>query len=192
MSVAESNKQLLSDIGARARRLKWAAIACLGTVVLLFFVAIVVIFQSREWGQQDIEAAIAVETAKIEEFRFYDVAVNPKDGTAIAVGSDSSILTFLLSKVDAYSGSTRDDLYSVAFSGDGNVAAAVGENGLILVSTNNGKSWTARTGISENAFNEVALSQDGKTIAAVGDRGLIRINHRFWQDLDGSRKHHTE
>ena len=178
MSGAESSRDPCFDFEGRARRLKRVAWVCLAMVAVLFGVAIYALMKSDEWARGDVETAIAldIEPGPPPDFRFHDVAINPRDGTAIAVGSDASILTFTDTRTYPHSVGTRNDLHSVAFSGDGATAVAVGESGLVLVSTDNGRSWSSCRTDTEKDFSEVALSGDGETIVAVGDNGLVRAS----------------
>ena len=104
------------------------------------------------------------------------MAINPRDGTAIVVGSGSSILTFTDGRTYRYTGDARSDLNSVAISSDGGTVVAVGENGLVLLSTDNGRSWNPGSSNTEKDFNEVVPSRDGETIVAVGEGGLLRAS----------------
>ena len=148
-------------------------------VIVLFAVAIYALWKSGEWARQDVKIAKTLDDKPEStdfSFRFRDVAINPRDGTAIVVGSDASILTFTDTRTYPYSGGKRNDLHSVAFSGDGTTAVAVGEGGLVLVSTDNGRSWSPSHSATEKDFSDVVLSGDGRTIVAVGEDGLILVS----------------
>ena len=176
MSGTGSNEPLCPDFEKRVRWLYWVAWLCLGMVLVLFAVAFYVLWMSGEWGETDVETAKELAQVEPQDFRFRDVAINPRDGTAIVVGSGSSILTFTDGRTYRYTGDARSDLNSVAISSDGDTVVAVGENGLVLLSTDNGRSWSLGSSNTEKDFNEVALSRDGETIVAVGEGGLLRAS----------------
>lgn len=117
---------------------------------------------------------------------FNDAATNPNDGTISVVGDESFIRIIsdetksgeVKIKYDKdHADKKRSDLRSIAFSGDGKVAVAAGDDGLILVSKDHGKSWSAARTDTGNDFTEIAISKKGNIAVAVGDRGLIRFSH---------------
>ena len=176
MSGTGSNGPSCPDFESRTRRLYWVAWACLGMVFVLFAVAIYVLWMSGEWGETDVETARELAQVEPQDFRFHDVAINPRDGTAIVVGSGSFILTFTDGRTYRYTGDARSDLNAIAISSDGGTVVAVGENGLVLLSTDNGRSWSLGSSSTEKDFNKVAPSKNGKTIVAVGEGGLLRAS----------------
>lgn len=123
-------------------------------------------------------------------------------GDMVAVGADKTILhssdgaAWTAKTVSA--GRDRDDLEDVAFSrADGRTAVAVGENGLIAVSRDNGAAWSggARwpwTNEEERRANRadyraVAFSGDGRTVLAVGRNGSIaqsRNSGETWEAVE--------
>jgi len=128
---------------------------------------------------------------------FNDAATNPGDGTVIVVG-DKSFIRIISDKLEIKKGKIRydddqadkkgSDLRSIAFSADGKAAVAAGDDGLILVSKDRGKSWNAARSDTGNDFTEIAISKDGKTVVAVGDKGLIRFSRNSGRTWSKPRK----
>lgn len=67
-------------------------------------------------------------------------------------------------------------LKDVAISADGQRAVAVGEDGVILISSNSGESWTAQTSGTAITLYGVSISGNGKRAVAVGDDSTILIS----------------
>lgn len=130
---------------------------------------------------------------------FNDTAINPNDRTMVVVGDEASI-QIISDKFKVKKGKIKydddqvdkkwSDLYSIVFSVDGTTAIAAGDDGLILVSRDRGKSWNAARSNTRNDFTEIALNKKGDIAVAVGDRGLIRFSHnggRTWSRPEKSR-----
>lgn len=191
---------LCSDLESRAQFMVRVAWTCLSMVVVLFIAAVWVLWKSGEVAGQDIERVQGIFAAETPDWRdvdFRDVAVNPENGNAIAVGRISFILTSTGIKPIRDDGDSRDTLRAAAFSGDGRTAVAVGRrgrvlvsaiglglvsaSGRVLVSADSDVSWRSPDSATGNDFNDVALSDDGETIVAVGENGLLRTS------VDGGR-----
>ena len=161
----------------RAKRYSDVAWLCLAAVAAIVFGAAILLWFSQGLVKSDVEVGTELSGGGIVEVDFHarDVAIG-LDGTVIVVGSGSYALTFDEDSTHLYpgSGSSRDALNSVAISSA--IAVAVGEEGLVLVSMDSGRSWTDRSIITGKAFHDVALSKDGQTIIAVGEDGLLRIS----------------
>ena len=128
------------------------------------------------------------------EDNFNAVALNGEGSVAIAVGnngmiqsSDDKGMTWEILRITNTKsapkpgfrpGSKRDDsmrdFNAVALSGDGSIAIAVGDGGMIQVFTAQGKRWTSHDAGTDDDFNAVALSENSTLAIAVGDNGMIR------------------
>jgi photosystem II stability/assembly factor-like uncharacterized protein len=69
---------------------------------------------------------------------------------------------------------TSVGLYGVTFGN--NIFVAVGDNGKIVRSTDNGSSWTAVTSPTSLDLNAVGFADGTSTFAAVGDNGTIVLS----------------
>ena len=174
----------------RIRNLKIFAFLYLALTFILLLAAIWFYDGSARRAAEDANKLAEPDTPGLVDFN--DTAINPNDGTMVVVGDEASIqiisdkLKIKRGKVK-YDGDQADkkrsDLHSIALSGDGKTAIAAGDDGLILVSRDSGKSWNAARTNTGNDFTEIALSKTGKIAVAVGDRGLIRFSHdrgRAW------------
>lgn len=111
----------------------------------------------------------------------FGVAILP-DNTIFVVGSKASLLTssdqgktWLQRTVKEREGSDlfQDrDLYGIRFSPGGKVGWIVGEDGIVMKSTDGGDTWTRQdTGTKKNLFNLFAV--DEQQVVAIGADGTI-------------------
>ncbi len=186
-------EQLKNDLRRRVRRSYILSFVYLVVTFALICVAYLVYDGTVGRAVKDVSQITGLEDSRVSRvFDFDDVATNPVDGTVVAVGTDSSILVFSddgkIRHEFKRAGGTQSDLRSIAFSGNGKTAIAAGDNGLILVSTDHGESWSSAESGTDKDFIRVALSKDRIAIA-VGDRGLIRVSRdrgKTWSRPDPS------
>lgn len=72
----------------------------------------------------------------------------------------------------AQNSNTGVDLYDVVFV-DANNGYAVGNDGVVVKTTNGGTTWTVITGGTLDTFNAVSFTPDGQVGVAVGDNGRV-------------------
>jgi len=70
--------------------------------------------------------------------------------------------------------SRRDDFNGIAIMRDGETAAVAGDDGLIMISKSDRRSWIKAPSKTKRSVYGVALSDNGETAVAVGRRGLVR------------------
>lgn len=168
----------------RIRNLKFLAFLYLLLTFMLPGAAVWIYGGTADRAAEDAEKLTPTEAPRLIDFN--DAATNPDDGTVVVVGDESSI-QIISDKLKIKKGrikhdddqveKKRSDLHSVAFSGYGRTAIAAGDDGLILVSGDRGKSWKSVRSNTGKDFTEIALSKTGNIAVAVGDRGLIRVSH---------------
>jgi photosystem II stability/assembly factor-like uncharacterized protein len=113
----------------------------------------------------------------------FGVAIKP-DGSIFVVGSKATLM------VSSDKGKTWDlrsiqerqpmnnplfqdrDLYSIRFTPDGKTGWIVGEDGLILKTSDGGDTWTPQDSGNPNSLFKVAII-DANNVVAVGDNGAI-------------------
>jgi photosystem II stability/assembly factor-like uncharacterized protein len=112
----------------------------------------------------------------------FGVAIQP-DGSIYAVGSKAALMvstdhgkTWTIRTIkernpadDLYQ---DRDLYSIRFAPDGKTGWIVGEDGLILKTTDGGDTWTEQDSGNPNSLFKVAVIDDQDAVA-VGDNGAI-------------------
>ena len=131
-------------------------------------------------GRRDLEAvALRSERAGVFAVAVGDRGAILTSSEVVLTSGDSNDDVWSPAKKnqgDAESGDENDeDLRAVAFSGDGQVAIAVGEDGATWVSVDGGKEWDRRASRVGDTLEAVALNHDGSTAVAVGGDGTILV-----------------
>ena len=172
-------KQVDSHLDERVRLLRTES-KCYIFLTFVVLVGAIWVYQGAA-GRAAKDADKLTRTEEPRVIDFHDMATNPGDESVVVVGDESTILVFSkdgevkhdYKRVDG----TRSDLRSIAFSDDGRTAIVAGDDGVILLSRDRGKSWHTSRSNTGKDFTDVALSKRGDVAVAVGDRGLIRISH---------------
>ena len=121
---------------------------------------------------------------------FNDVARSSHDTkVVVAVGNDGTIFVSADNGKNwkSIASGTGNDLYSVAFSTDGESVIAVGADGTVLTSTDSGRSWNAGKSGTRKDLNEVVLNEDGATAIVAGDDGRLLASSdsgETWNELN--------
>jgi len=126
--------------------------------------------------------------------QFYGVAIKPGSSDCFVVGSNGTLLTSIdgghawarthLNEGQPGTILHQDyDLYSIAFAPDGKSGWIAGELGLMMATTDGGKSWIVQhTGTTNRLLALSVISQT--QVVAVGDHGAI-----LWTDNAGQTWH---
>ena len=100
-------------------------------------------------------------------------------------GAETSALTITKEQLEKVELRRRHDFNGIATMRGGETAVVAGDDGLIMISDGDRRSWIKAPSNTERDVYGIALSDYGRTAVAVGRRGLIRFSSdggETWED----------
>ena len=91
-------------------------------------------------------------------------------------GAETRALAITKEQLEKVELRRRHDFNGIATMRDGETAVVAGDDGLVMISDGDRRSWVKAPSNTERSVYGVALSDDGETAVAIGDNGLVRIS----------------